>query len=94
MRINREDYIIERDYRKKRLEEFQEAIQENLRGVSTEIISELVDERERQNLTQKDVLAGSEDKTSHLYRKESYVQGNDELQFEQEINVSVGLEIV
>lgn len=29
-------------------------------------------------LQQKDVLAGSEDKTSHLYRKESYVQGNDE----------------
>ena len=55
MQINREDYIIERDYRKKRLEEFQEAIQENLRGLSTEIIAELVDERERQNLTQKDV---------------------------------------
>ena len=55
MQINREDYIIERDYRKKRLEEFQEAIQESLRGLSTEIIGELVDERERQNLTQKDV---------------------------------------
>ena len=55
MQINREDYIIERDYRKKRLEEFQEAIQENLKGLSTEIINELVDERERQNLTQKDV---------------------------------------
>ena len=55
MQINRDDYIIERDYRKKRLEEFQEAIQENLRGLSTEIIAELVDERERQNLTQKDV---------------------------------------
>ena len=52
MQINREDYIIERDYRKKRL---QEAIQESLRGLSTEIIGELVDERERQNLTQKDV---------------------------------------
>lgn len=51
MQINREDYIIERDYRKKRLEEFQE----NLKGLSTEIINELVDERERQNLTQKDV---------------------------------------
>ena len=51
MQINREDYIIERDYRKKRLEEFQEAIQESLRGLSTEIIGELVDERERQNLT-------------------------------------------
>ena len=48
MQINREDYIIERDYRKKRLEEFQEAIQESLRGLSTEIIGELVDERERQ----------------------------------------------
>ena len=55
MQINREDYIIECDYRKKRLEEFQEAIQENLKRLSTEIISELVDERERQNLTQKDV---------------------------------------
>ena len=55
MQINREDYIIERDYRKKRLEEFQEAIQEKLKGLSTEIINELVDERERQNLTQKDV---------------------------------------
>ena len=55
MQINREDYIIERDYRKKRLEEFQEAIQENLRGLSTEIIAELVDERERQNLTQKEL---------------------------------------
>ena len=55
MQINREDYIIERDYRKKRLEEFQEAIQENLKKMSIEIIGELIEEREHQNLTQKDV---------------------------------------
>ena len=51
MQINREDYIIERDYRKKRLEEFQEAIQESLRGLSTEIIGELVDERDVADIT-------------------------------------------
>lgn len=55
LQINRDEYKQEKEYREKRLKEFNEAIQEKLEVLSRHIICELVEERERQGMTQKEV---------------------------------------
>lgn len=55
MQDNKNDYYVELEYRKKRLDKFYEDVHKRLMDISVDIIESLVDERERQNLTQKDV---------------------------------------
>ena len=52
---NREDYIAEREARKRRLLVYAEKVQERMLHNSSEVIKELVEERHRQNMTQQEV---------------------------------------
>ena len=55
MQINKEEYKQEKASRENRLNEFNECVKKNISELSRNIISELVEEREKQGLSQKEL---------------------------------------
>ena len=55
MQINKEEYKQEKASRENRLDEFNECVKKKISELSRNIISELVEEREKQGLSQKEL---------------------------------------
>lgn len=71
MRENVEEYIAEREARKKRLTVYAEKIHEKVLHSSADIIGQLVEERHRQKLTQQEIADITGILPSNLARFES-----------------------
>ena len=71
MKIESDAYKVEKEAREKRLLAYSEAIQKRTQETSSEIIKELVAERHRQKLTQKDIADMTGILPSNLARFES-----------------------
>ena len=71
MENNMRDYQMEKEAREKRILAYAAAIQNRTLASSSEIVKELVDERHRQGMTQKDIADITGIQTSNLARPES-----------------------
>ena len=71
MENNMRDYQMEKEAREKRILAYAEDIQNRTLALSSEIVKELVDERHRQKMTQKDIADITGIQTSNLARLES-----------------------
>ena len=71
MENNMRDYQMEKEAREKRILAYAEAIQNRTLASSAEIIKELVEERHRQGMTQKDIADITGIQPSNLARLES-----------------------
>lgn len=71
MRENVEEYIVEKEARRKRLTVYAEKIQERVLHSSSDIIKQLVEERHRQNMTQQEIADITGILPSNLARFES-----------------------